>query len=82
MEKLLEHAFSKSSNTHSDKMIRISNHFWAMVVTIGVLKVESFSRHGTIPYIRNALGSVISSLCDMHVCSVHDKKFGFPSFEH
>lgn len=27
MEKLLEHALSKSSNTHSDKMIRISIHF-------------------------------------------------------
>lgn len=51
MKKLIEHALSKSSNTHSNKMIRISIHFWAMVVTIGVLKVKSFSRHGTIPYL-------------------------------
>lgn len=50
MEELLEHALSKSSNTHSDKMFRISIHFLAMVVTIGVLKVKSFSRYGTIPY--------------------------------
>lgn len=49
MEKLLEHALSKPSNTHS-KMIRISIDFLAMIVTIGVLKVKSFSRHGTIPF--------------------------------
>lgn len=48
MEKL-EHALSKPSNKHS-KMIRISIDFLAMIVTIGVLKVKSFSRHGTIPF--------------------------------